>query len=118
MSTKNLRSQFEALKDKREYREYIDHLKIALDGRCAYCDCELFEDEVLRYRYPEWLYEENSELPRYFTNRTWFYHVDHRTPLSRGGTNKLSNLTLACPSCNSRKGNRLAEDFMTDERRA
>lgn len=30
--------------------------------------------------------------------------VDHRIPLSRGGTNQLSNLQLMCRSCNSREG--------------
>lgn len=30
--------------------------------------------------------------------------LDHRTPLSRGGTWKLSNLACACAPCNRRKG--------------
>lgn len=28
------------------------------------------------------------------------YHVDHRIPLSRGGTNNPENLVIACPFCN------------------
>lgn len=31
-------------------------------------------------------------------------HVDHRRPVSRGGTSEEENLILACPSCNLRKG--------------
>jgi len=31
-------------------------------------------------------------------------HIDHIHPLSKGGTNDLSNLTVACPSCNLKKG--------------
>lgn len=31
------------------------------------------------------------------------YHVDHYEPLSRGGKHVVSNLVIACPSCNCRK---------------
>jgi len=30
--------------------------------------------------------------------------IEHIAPKSRGGSNRASNLTLACPSCNQRKG--------------
>lgn len=32
------------------------------------------------------------------------FHVDHKKPLCRGGSNAASNLALACASCNSSKG--------------
>lgn len=35
------------------------------------------------------------------------YHVDHVIPLSRGGGNTKENIALACPSCNTSKGNKL-----------
>ena len=35
--------------------------------------------------------------------------VDHRIPLSRGGTNEASNLQSMCRSCNSSKKDRVAE---------
>lgn len=31
------------------------------------------------------------------------HHVDHFEPLSRGGKHEISNLVIACPSCNLRK---------------
>src|SRR5262245_21028065 len=38
--------------------------------------------------------------------------IDHLVPLAAGGSNALTNLVLACPSCNGRKGQRSAEDFV------
>lgn len=40
------------------------------------------------------------------------YHVEHKTPLSRGGADKLANICLACPPCNLRKGTLTAEEFL------
>lgn len=37
--------------------------------------------------------------------------VEHIIPRARGGSNRASNLTLACESCNVRKGNQTAEEF-------
>ena len=35
------------------------------------------------------------------------FHVEHILPRAKGGTDELANLTLACPSCNLRKANRI-----------
>lgn len=32
------------------------------------------------------------------------FHVDHIEPLNKGGLHELDNLTIACPSCNTSKG--------------
>ncbi len=37
--------------------------------------------------------------------------VEHRVPLSRGGTNGLGNLVAACVACNSDKGARLLHEW-------
>jgi 5-methylcytosine-specific restriction endonuclease McrA len=37
--------------------------------------------------------------------------VEHVVPLARGGTNRLSNKTLACQPCNQKKANKTAEEF-------
>ncbi|MFB6553519.1 RNA-guided endonuclease IscB [Streptomyces sp. NPDC056405] len=39
-------------------------------------------------------------------------NVEHIEPRSRGGSNRLSNLVLACVPCNQAKGSRFVEDFL------
>ncbi|MGH8657928.1 MAG: HNH endonuclease [Gammaproteobacteria bacterium] len=45
-----------------------------------------------------------GEFPEAFLTR------DHVVPLSRGGHDRWSNVVTACRSCNTHKGNRLAEE--------
>lgn len=40
------------------------------------------------------------------------YHVDHMTPIARGGTSDPANLALACARCNLRKRTRTATEFL------
>lgn len=39
------------------------------------------------------------------------HHVDHVVPLSRGGSNDISNLVIACASCNLKKNNKLPHEW-------
>lgn len=53
-------------------------------------------------------------------NRTCVYckaqglplQIEHITPRSRGGSNRISNLAMACEKCNQKKGNRPLEEFL------
>jgi len=53
-------------------------------------------------------------------NRTCVYcgaqnvplEIEHIIPKSKGGSNRISNLTLACVPCNQKKGNQPVEDFL------
>lgn len=36
------------------------------------------------------------------------YNVDHVVPLSRGGSNDVNNIAISCPTCNRKKGKKLA----------
>lgn len=56
----------------------IKRLFDAQEGRCIYCEVDTLES----------------------------YDVDHITPLSKGGRNDVSNLIIACPSCNRSKNDR------------
>lgn len=42
--------------------------------------------------------------------------LDHKTPRSKGGSNKLDNLVLACPDCNARKSDRYSYEEFTEAR--
>lgn len=38
--------------------------------------------------------------------------IDHIVPISRGGTNSLNNIALACGHCNSSKGNKTLDEWL------
>lgn len=39
------------------------------------------------------------------------YHIDHVTPLTKGGKHELINLAISCPSCNHSKGNKTLDQW-------
>lgn len=57
------------------------------EGKCAYCGISIY-----------WSVPHDV-------------HVDHIHPLSRGGTNELSNLCLSCQDCNFSKGNKTIPEW-------
>lgn len=40
------------------------------------------------------------------------YHVDHRIPLSRGGTHWPNNICISCPKCNMSKGAKYPHEWI------
>jgi len=98
---KKLRKKFTLYKKTREFREWLDN-KIKTEPNCPLCGKKLkiwwkdmrttkIEDRVF--------YLLDGDLAD-------FYAVDHVKPLSRGGINHISNLTLLCSKCNGKKGNK------------
>lgn len=39
------------------------------------------------------------------------YHIEHIVPLSRGGSNSIDNIVLACPTCNISKNDRMPHEW-------
>lgn len=63
------------------------------------------------------LLEQQRGLCTYCTAELPPYHVDHKLPVARGGTNAEHNLHLTCPRCNMRKGALTHEEFLVSKRR-
>ena len=53
-------------------------------GHCAYCGCKLAYEDM---------------------------QVDHKKPISQGGSDTIKNMLSACRSCNHRKGSSSLESF-------
>ena len=64
--------------------EVREYLLEKWDRKCVYCDCE------------------NAPL-----------EIEHIKAKSKGGSNRISNLTLACHDCNVAKGNQEIKDFLS-----
>ena len=71
--------------------EVKEYLLLKFGHKCAYCD-GLSQDSVLE--------------------------VEHMTPRSRGGTDRVSNLAIACHTCNQAKGKRTPEEWADALRRS
>jgi RRXRR protein/HNH endonuclease len=67
---------------------------------------ELFGWEVRAY-----VLEKFAHACVYCGKRNVPFEIDHMVPKSRGGSDRISNLVLACHDCNQAKGNRTAAEF-------
>ena len=67
--------------------------------------------ELQGYEVREYLLEKWGRKCAYCGAEGVPLEVEHIVPKSRGGSNRVSNLTLACDPCNREKGNRTAAEF-------
>jgi len=63
------------------------------------------------YEVREYLLEKWSRRCAYCGAKETPLQVEHIVPRARGGSDRVSNLTLACAPCNTRKGTQTAEAF-------
>jgi 5-methylcytosine-specific restriction endonuclease McrA len=63
------------------------------------------------YELREYLLEKWGRRCAYCTKTGVPLQVEHLTPRARGGSNRVSNLTLACEPCNVKKGTQTAAEF-------
>ncbi len=72
---------------------------------------EYQQGELAGYEVREYLLEKFSRKCCYCGKTDTPLEIEHITPKSRGGSNRVSNLCLACRPCNQRKGNQTATEF-------
>jgi 5-methylcytosine-specific restriction endonuclease McrA len=63
------------------------------------------------YEVREYLLEKWGRKCAYCGGNDVSLQIEHLVPRSRGGTNRVDNLTLACGPCNQKKANRTAAEF-------
>jgi 5-methylcytosine-specific restriction endonuclease McrA len=66
------------------------------------------------YEIREYLLEKWQRRCAYCGAKNVPLEIEHVIPKSKGGSNRASNLTLACHDCNERKGNRPIQEFLVD----
>lgn len=73
---------------------------------------EYQQGELLGYEVREYLLEKWERKCAYCGKENVPLEVEHIQPKSKGGTNRVSNLTLACHECNEKKGSQDIRDFL------
>lgn len=74
-------------------------------------DIEYQQGTLQGYEVREYLLEKFGRKCCYCGKENVPLEVEHIIPKSRGGTDRIDNLCLACRDCNQRKGNKTAEEF-------
>lgn len=72
---------------------------------------EYQQGELIGYEVREYLLEKYHRTCVYCGAKNTPLEVEHIVPKSRGGSNRVSNLTIACHDCNQKKGALTAQEF-------
>ena len=72
---------------------------------------EYQQGELHGYEVREYLLEKFNRTCAYCSKTDVPMEIEHINPRSRGGSNRISNLTLSCRPCNQKKGNQTASEF-------
>lgn len=72
---------------------------------------EYQQGELQGYEVKEYVLEKWERTCAYCGIMGVQLQMEHIVPKARGGSNRVSNLTLACEPCNQRKGTKTAEEF-------
>jgi 5-methylcytosine-specific restriction endonuclease McrA len=74
---------------------------------------EYQQGTLFGYEVREYLLEKWGRECVYCGKTNTSLEIEHIQPKSKGGTDKVSNLTLACHDCNQAKGNQDIKDFLS-----
>ena len=72
---------------------------------------EYQQGELQGYAIREYLLEKWKRKCAYCGKMNIPLEIEHIVPKSRGGTDRVSNLTISCHECNQKKGNKTAKEF-------
>ena len=87
------------------------HLKHALNNAT-------FKDRSIEaYEVKEYLLTKYNYKCVYCDAKDVIFEQDHVVPKSRGGSNRISNLVLACVKCNQAKSSKSLDEFVKDPKR-
>ncbi|MEM7554795.1 MAG: RNA-guided endonuclease IscB [Cyanobacteria bacterium P01_A01_bin.84] len=67
------------------------------------------------YQVREYLLEKWGRECTYCNKKDVPLQIEHIHPKSKGGSNRVSNLCLACSRCNQKKGNKPVEEFLKNK---
>ncbi len=73
---------------------------------------EYQQGRLFGYEVREYLLEKWGRKCAYCGKENTSLEIEHIQPKSKGGTDRVCNLTLACHQCNQKKGDKLMEDFL------
>lgn len=73
---------------------------------------EYQQGELAGYEVRQYLLEKWGRKCAYCDAENVPLQIEHIVPRARGGTNRVSNLTLACEKCNRKKGAQSIEEFL------
>ena len=73
---------------------------------------EYQQGELKGYQVREYLLEKWGRECTYCSKKNVPLQIEHIHPKSKGGSNRVSNLCLACEKCNQKKGNKPVEEFL------
>ncbi|MEM7554579.1 MAG: RNA-guided endonuclease IscB [Cyanobacteria bacterium P01_A01_bin.84] len=76
---------------------------------------EYQQGELKGYQVREYLLEKWGRECTYCNKKDVPLQVEHIYPKSKGGSNRVSNLCLACEKCNQKKGNKPVEQFLKNK---
>lgn len=71
------------------------------------------QGELQGYEVREYLYAKWNRKCAYCSVENVPFEIEHIQPKSKGGSDRVSNLTIVCHTCNQSKGNQDVRDFLS-----